>query len=689
MLLLMAVILSCSNTVMAQWIQCGPDNGPVNCLASIGTRLFAGTDGGMFISEDGGDSWSNPMSEVWSSELTSFAVMGTTLFTAGRFGGFARSVNNGNSWTSGGVSTGLPSKAIVALAVQDSWIFAGTLGAGIYRSDNLGDNWIEANTGLPKDTITSFTVISNLLFAGTWGEGLFRSSDYGASWIPVISGLSGDTITALATINTSLFAGTCTGQVFRSDNNGDSWIPVSVGLANNRVTCFTSLSSTIFVGTSDGVYSSTNNGGQWTPVNTGMIYREVRALHTFGGELFTGTGGGVYRSASTGGSWADVSQGMKNAGIRTLVRDGSKFYVGTWIGIFLSDDECNNWESYLEGPAIFSIALTSEDFYAGHWGRLFYTPRSSTNWFSIQYPDSTNRIYSLAARDNTVYVGTESGGLFRTKHYGTFMWESTLVGFKKIPVNCLLLDGETLYAATGTGLFSSINEGGNWTPLNNGLTNLNITTLIIKGTDLFAGTNGSGVFRSTNHGGSWTPVNNGLTSLEILSLAVKDNNLFAGTWNGGVSLSTDNGANWTLISHDFVLDPWHKIPQVIHSLVVDENYIYAGERRTSVWRRPLQEIITSVHLISGDVFSEFRLEQNFPNPFNNSTKIRFSVPHQTRVVLKIFDQSGREVALLLNKEFLPGTYEESFNGKHLSEGLYYYQMQAGGLIKTRKFILLK
>ena len=61
MLLLMAVILSCSNTVMAQWIQCGPDNGPVNCLASIGTRLFAGTDGGMFISEDGGDSWSNPM----------------------------------------------------------------------------------------------------------------------------------------------------------------------------------------------------------------------------------------------------------------------------------------------------------------------------------------------------------------------------------------------------------------------------------------------------------------------------------------------------------------------------------------------------------------------------------------------------------------------------------------------------
>jgi hypothetical protein len=191
------------------------------------------------------------------------------------------------------------------------------------------------------------------------------------------------------------------------------------------------------------------------------------------------------------------------------------------------------------------------------------------------------------------------------------------VGFKKIPVNCLLLDGSTLYAGTGTGVYSSINEGGNWTPLNNGLTNLNITTLIIKGTDLFAGTNGGGVFRSTNNGGSWTPVNKGLTSLEILSLAVKDNNLFAGTWNGGVSLSTDNGVNWTLISHDFVLDPWHKIPQVIHGLVVDDTYIYAGERRTSVWRRPLSELITSVGSVRSESMMPFSLEQNYPNPFSS------------------------------------------------------------------------
>jgi photosystem II stability/assembly factor-like uncharacterized protein len=533
-----------------------------------------------------------------------------------------------------------------------------------------------------------------LLFAGTWGEGLFRSSDYGASWIPVTSGLSGDTITALATINTSLFAGTCTGQVFRSDNNGDSWIPVSAGLANHLVTCFTSLGNSIFAGTSNGVYSSTNNGGQWTSVNTGMIFREVRALHTFGGKLFAGTGGGVYRSANTGGSWTDVSPGMKNAGIRTLVKDGSKFYVGTWIGIFLSDDECNSWESYLENSAIFSIAFTSEDFYAGSWGRLFYTPRSSTNWVSIVYPDSTNRIYSLIAKDNTVYVGTESGGLFKTKHYGTYMWESTRVGFKNNPVNCLLLDGTTLYAGTGTGVYSSINEGGNWTPHNNGLTNLNITTLIIKGTDLFAGTNSGGMFRSTNHGGSWTPVNNGLTSLEILSLAVKDNNLFAGTWNGGVSLSTDNGANWTLISHDFVLDPWHKIPQVIHGLVVDDTYIYAGERRTSVWRRPLSEFITSVESLQSESLMPFSLEQNYPNPFSSETTFRYHLTRTLQVEISIYNEMGQLVCRLADEGKEPGHYTIKWDGRNnhgelLPKGIYFAKFKTDEFIGVKKVLFIK
>jgi len=151
----------------------------------------------------------------------------------------------------------------------------------------------------------------------------------------------------------------------------------------------------------------------------------------------------------------------------------------------------------------------------------------------------------------------------------------------------------------------------------------------------------------------------------------------------------DNGANWITISHFNIFDPWVKIPFTIHGLVVDNTYLYAGDRKTSVWRRPLSELITSVPLPSGDDNPGYTLEQNFPNPFHTSTKIRFSVPCRTHVVLKVFDQSGREVTVLVNKDFTPGTYEESFDGKHLSKGIYYYQMHAGKFIQTRKFVLLR
>jgi hypothetical protein len=189
-LMLIVLMWSGKNQLMAQWIQCGPDNGPVHCLASINNILFAGTDGGLFISADGANSWTHPITESFAWEMTSFAVMDTNLFAARSYGGFFRTDNNGISWIT--EDAGLPSQPIVDLAVLDSLIFAGTNGAGIYRSGNLGANWIPVNTGLSADTITTLAVIDTVLFAGTLEGGVFRSSDNGDNWAPVTSGLSGD-----------------------------------------------------------------------------------------------------------------------------------------------------------------------------------------------------------------------------------------------------------------------------------------------------------------------------------------------------------------------------------------------------------------------------------------------------------------------------------------------------------------
>jgi hypothetical protein len=85
----------------------------------------------------------------------------------------------------------------------------------------------------------------------------------------------------------------------------------------------------------------------------------------------------------------------------------------------------------------------------------------------------------------------------------------------------------------------------------------------------------------------------------------------------------------------------------------------------------------------------FILMSNYPNPFNSSTTIEYSIPQIQFVTLKVYDQLGREVATLVNEEKTPGKYEVTFNGGNLPSGVYLYRMQAGNYSETKKLILLK
>ena len=87
--------------------------------------------------------------------------------------------------------------------------------------------------------------------------------------------------------------------------------------------------------------------------------------------------------------------------------------------------------------------------------------------------------------------------------------------------------------------------------------------------------------------------------------------------------------------------------------------------------------------------TEFRLEQNYPNPFNPTTTIKFTLPETELVNLKIYDVMGKEVAVLLNEEKSAGLHSVEFDAGKLASGTYYYKLQAGNNIETRKMLLLK
>lgn len=86
---------------------------------------------------------------------------------------------------------------------------------------------------------------------------------------------------------------------------------------------------------------------------------------------------------------------------------------------------------------------------------------------------------------------------------------------------------------------------------------------------------------------------------------------------------------------------------------------------------------------------EFGLEQNYPNPFNPSTSIQYSIGSKQFVQLKIYDVLGNEIASIVNEEKPSGTYNVQFTMDNFSSGIYFYKLQAGGLVQTKRMLLLK
>ena len=86
---------------------------------------------------------------------------------------------------------------------------------------------------------------------------------------------------------------------------------------------------------------------------------------------------------------------------------------------------------------------------------------------------------------------------------------------------------------------------------------------------------------------------------------------------------------------------------------------------------------------------EFKLEQNFPNPFNPATTIQYQLPADAKVTLKIYDVLGSEVTTLVNEEQEAGYKEVKFNASNLASGMYIYRLQAGKYLSMKKMMVVK
>ncbi|MGD0337799.1 MAG: T9SS type A sorting domain-containing protein [Bacteroidota bacterium] len=396
---------------------------------------------------------------------------------------------------------------------------------------------------------------------------------------------------------------------------------------------------------------------QWIQTNgpyAGFVY----CLTVNDSNLYAGTNIGVFLSTNNGTSWSVINSGLENTSVRALAiiptGDGSdmNLFAGTSGGVFLSTNDGTSWtpvNSGLTNNVIRSLAVSpasggnGTNLFAGATGgptgSVFLSTNNGTSW--TPHGPSGPYVCAFALSDTNLFAGTTMDGV----------------------------------------ILLSTNNSISWALVNGGLPYKDVYSLAVSDTNLFAGTSG-GVFRSINKGAAWTAAYTGLTNMYVYSLTHDlSGNLFAGT-GGGVFLSTDNGARWTEVNSGL-------LKTTVRSFAISGNYLFAGLDDGNVWRRPLDQMITSVRQITDETSDEFTLEDNYPNPFNPNTTIQFSLPKATYVTLNIYDNLGQEVAKLVSQQMNAGTYTREWNASGFASCVYYYRLEAGTFVETKKLLLLR
>lgn len=112
----------------------------------------------------------------------------------------------------------------------------------------------------------------------------------------------------------------------------------------------------------------------------------------------------------------------------------------------------------------------------------------------------------------------------------------------------------------------------------------------------------------------------------------------------------------------------------MYTLAAGDSMLFAGTVGAGVWRRPLSQI-TPVYPFSAEAPRAFLLSQNFPNPFNPSTTIRFVVPSRSRVKLTVYNVLGQLVEELVDVDFDAGQQAATWNA-NVPTGTYFYRLEA-------------
>lgn len=371
-----------------------------------------------------------------------------------------------------------------------------------------------------------------------------------------------------------------------------------------------------------------------------------------------------------------------------MTKNSTNLFVSAYgyvmpIGVYTTSNSGTNWSITTYSPKnSYCLAAVNNDVYTGGDSAVYKSDNNGLSWTRFNLPVKT--VTALYTIGNNLYVGATAtnyistdGGVYFTSNGGT-NW--SYLGLMNYGINCFASNSTYLFAGNqsimGTPIYRTSNNGLNWQEVGTGYS---VSCLATVGPNYVFSGGQQGLLRSTNNGGEWWHVIP--PTITVRSLLVYNNIIFAGT-HQGLYVSYNNGDNWVQKNEGLTSET------NVGSLVVLNDYLYAGIYYSKVWRRPLVDF-TGITLLNTNVPDKFKLFNNYPNPFNPKTVIKFQLPFKSKVKLVICDLLAREISVLADRTLEPGTYESSFDGSGLSSGVYLCRLSAEKYSETKRIVLFK
>lgn len=652
------------------------------------------SDGSIFIlsyndflkSPDGGQTWLPVSLSPYTVQVRSIAIDDSIIYAGSSGYGIYVSYNKGISWFPGN----LQAFNIVSIEVHPSGtVFAGTHNGYIFISSDKGITWESVSVGIKP--VTSFAFSSDgKCFAGMYGTGIFRSTNNGSSWQQVYQSASIYSEFQLSAFDDNIVLCTGMDQSFlRSTDGGETWASI---MFNNHIFRVIKIDENgICWGYTDAVYTSSDYGDNWNykgasgqfptdiHMHNDLVFLASELLYKYDPEAEPPYTGYQYVPLHIGNKWHYFRYGKSQQGSQVQ----EAYYTDTLIVID---------STYIQNKLYYFYNKRIDPF-------RYEDNRYVTNYYGTDY-----LIMDFSLPANAICIGRQVHEEWKFV-FGKHRHIKGLIGPTEymFEEEDFYLDSIGYYYNYYLGYIPmiGIDVTGN---------SVLIEAIIHDGTSVKTYT--------YDHNPEFTITPVTATADSILDFTFQVNHHYTRIYfnnqkmfnfikNVLVESFYNNGTDTLWIAPyeaaHIPLSLNYKLTYPLDMNLMRNGYKY--HYRIKATDKGLVPHISyapeagyyaltydpTLDLDNKDsnIPAEYALFQNYPNPFNPFTTIAFSLRETGIVKITIYDILGSEVKVLINEEKQTGFYEINFNASELTSGVYFYRIQSREFIDTKKMVLIR